>query len=166
MNLAGRGPMPREDRSTIRFRGKPDKSWQTVENTPFLAGRSRELPPLPHGKGLWHGRTLAWWDNIRTMPHARLWTDTDWDFAIATARLHHEFWLGDMKVETGLRIRERLMGVTWEARQSAGIKYAEPEPDTAPLAEVTQLPAGPASPAKPAKASPRSRVRAIDPDGA
>lgn len=160
----GVGRRPNPDRSAVRNRVPLSKELRRVVNTPFENGRNRELPPLPRGKGLWHERTLKWWDTIRTMPHARLWSESDWDFAIETAVIYQAFWLGDLKADTSLRIRERLMGCTYESRLSAGIVYAEPEPE--PLAEVMPLVVvDTATVAKPKKTTPRSRVRAVDVDG-
>lgn len=165
MLRAGGGRMPNPDRSAVRHRGKSEKTWRTVEDTPYLEGRERELPPLPRGKGLWHARTRAWWDSVRTMPHCRLWSESDWEFAAATALVFQAFWLGgDVKMEAPLRMRERLMGCTEESRVAGGIKYLAP--DEAPLAEVSQIVFMPdGSIKKPKTASPRSRVRAVDPDG-
>lgn len=162
----GVGRPANPDRSAVRNRVPLRKHYETVENIPFEEGRQRRLPPRPgHPKGIWPERTLRWWDNIRVMPHAKLWEDSDWDFATETAMIHAMFWQeGETKLATELRLRERLMGCTWEARVSAGIIYSDPEP--APLADVTALDAATARGARPAKATPRNRVRAIDPDGA
>ena len=88
MALAGRPPS-----NNPRNRNAKTYDWSPVENTPY-DGQSPDLPAR-NGRQRWHRETLAWWDAVRRMPHCRLWTDTDWRFAIETAVLVDEFWRGE-----------------------------------------------------------------------
>jgi len=68
------------------------------------------------------------WDAWRTMPHARLWRESDWAFALDTAELASRAFDEDAKVGllTELRYRQKAMGTTWAARQDMHIRYTEP----------------------------------------
>jgi hypothetical protein len=158
----GTGSQAREDRSNIRHR-KEVKGWTDFPDTPFLPGREQELPECPPGFE-WAPQTITWWDHIRTMPHASAWSDTDWSYAKATAFVHTMFWNGTITAAPELRMRERLMGCTWESRRAASIRYVPVEgaAETAALASVPE----PAAPATPISAAPsrKPRVRAIDPE--
>jgi hypothetical protein len=147
---AGAGRPPKEDRSTARNRNEI-KGWVEVEDKPFEAGSTRKLPDTPLGFE-WAEQTLEWWGHVRTMPHAALWSESDWDYAKATAFVHTLLWNGHVTAAAELRQRERLMGITWESRRAASIRY---------------VPAAPAAPEgttvvpTPLRAP---RLRAIDPD--
>ena len=46
-----------------------------------------DRPTLPrYGKA-----TVGWWEAVSTLPHCILWTPGDWQFALATARVHAAF---------------------------------------------------------------------------
>lgn len=114
--------------------------WTTVEATPFTGSS----PDLPHrGRQKWHAETLAWWEAVRRMPHCRLWTDTDWRFALETAVLVDAFWRGDPKPAAELRLRSAKLGLTHEDRLKLRIRYVDPQAeDTAAFvdpAAVTRL---------------------------
>lgn len=147
-------PMP--DRSEVRNRVAV-KNWIEVPDVPFAAGKKRHLPLSLD----WCQETQRWWAAVRTMPHCVLWSESDWQYAITTALVHNQVWgHGEVKMANELRIRERLLGVTEEARRERRIRYmpegAEPTPSTK-LAPVTHISGAPAKPA-------RSRPRAIDPE--
>jgi hypothetical protein len=104
--------------------------WTDVDNVPY-DGPAPELPKTC-GRKRWHEQVTAWWVEIRRMPHCRLWTETDWRFALETAYMKQQFWLeladGDMKSTTAteLRRREDQMGTTGEARRRLRIRYVDP----------------------------------------
>lgn len=102
--------------------------WTTVENTPWV-GPSPDLPS--RGRQRWHVETRAWWEAVRRMPHCRLWTETDWRFAIETARLVEEFWRGELNRAAELRLRSAKLGLTHEDRLKLRIRYAEPVDEAA-----------------------------------
>lgn len=130
MPLAGRPPS-----DNPRNRNVKTYEWAPVKNTPF-AGPSPDLP-AKSGRQRWHRETLAWWDAVRRMPHCRLWTESDWRFAIETAVLVEEFWRGELKVAAELRLRSAKLGLTHEDRLKLRIRYTTPDTDNA----VTEPPA-------------------------
>lgn len=75
------------------------------------------------------------------MPHARLWTAADWIFATDTIELAAAAFGGDIKVGLAaeLRLREKVMGTTWSARQDLRIRYTEPAAPRLDDTRVTQL---------------------------
>jgi len=68
------------------------------------------------------------WDAWRSIPHARLWRDADWQFALDTIELAAQAFQDGAKVGlfTQLRYREKVLGTTWSARQDMRIRYIEP----------------------------------------
>ena len=133
----------------------PLKAWTEVPDQLYTEGRARELPG---GRAVWALTTLHWWEAVRTMPHCRLWSDSDWAFAETTALLHQAVWTGDDPGKVAeLGRRERFLGMTREARDGMRIRYTEPEPQPgggAALAAVTAI-----------GATARQRPRPIDPNG-
>lgn len=122
MALAGRPPS-----NNPRNRNAKTHDWSPVENTPY-GGPSPDLPGR-NGRQRWHRETLAWWDAVRRMPHCRLWTDTDWRFAIETAVLVDEFWRGEPARAAELRLRAAKLGLTHEDRLKQRIRYTNPDSD-------------------------------------
>jgi hypothetical protein len=59
------------------------------------------------------------------MPHASLWTEADWQFALDTAEVAAAFHEGDTKMAVELRQREKIMGTTLDARRDLRIRYVE-----------------------------------------
>jgi hypothetical protein len=151
MGNVGAGRKPLADRSNVRNR-VPIKDWHEVPDAPYLDGNARRLPFIQGG---WPKATYDWWRTLRTMPHAVLWTEADWQFAATTALVHSLIWgpAQELGKCSELRQRERILGVTEESRRDLRIRYVPVEETPAELAEVTTL------------TSVRSpRIRAIDPD--
>lgn len=139
MAVVGRKPKPAEER---RNRTPAQHDWTEVENVPYEG----EVPLLPQRWGIdpeegvkvrlqWPARTRQWWRVISSMPHCVLWTEADWHFALDVAEVHARFIEGSNGTE--LRIREKLLGVTMDARRDLRIKYVEPQPEH--LATVTPI---------------------------
>jgi hypothetical protein len=63
------------------------------------------------------------------MPHASLWTEADWQFALDTAEVAAAFHDGDTKMAVELRQREKILGTTLDARRDLRIRYVEPRPE-------------------------------------
>jgi hypothetical protein len=145
------GAKPKEDRSQIRHRNPPAHDWTEVADVPF------DGPPLPPREtvysldnpfaggedapgGEWPRRTREWWEAIRQMPHAKLWSSADWQFAFDVAEIHARFtqgWKGYNGAE--LRMREKLLGNTMDARRDLRIRYIpKPEENVLP-ANVTRM---------------------------
>lgn len=130
------GAKPKADRTQIRHRVPPAHDWTEVERIPFDGPLlpDREVGwsigrPLDVDNNRWPRATQRWWEAVRTMPHAKLWTPTDWEFAFATAETHARFtegWKGANGAE--LRGREKLLGNTMDARRDMRIRYVDPKP--------------------------------------
>jgi hypothetical protein len=128
--------------------------WREVENVehdgPALGPRPVDLQtgaerprhiPLDAG---WPEATLDWWEAVRTMPHAVLWTRAEWRTARDAAETHARFVEGWKGCSSGseLRQREKQLGMTHDARRDLRIRYVEPKakPDPAALpANVSRL---------------------------
>lgn len=144
MALPGPAPKPNKIGRT------PNADWTEVPDVPFEAGRSRDLPsrfvetPTEDGQTVvterpWDAQTLAWWDVVRTLPHAALWTAADWLFASDTAYLKDSFYRGEAGSGemTEMRRREDLLGLSAEARRKMRVRYILPPHD-----EATETPSG------------------------
>lgn len=125
--MAVTGPDPK----TIKLGHSPGSTeWTDVPDVPY-DGPSPDLPVLPRRKR-WHEDVEAWWKLVRTMPHCRLWSPTDWAFAIQTARYKEQeardLADGSLKttLATEIRRREDQMGYTMEARRKLRIRYVDP----------------------------------------
>lgn len=73
------------------------------------------------------------------MPHCALWRATDWQFALDTAFVHAHFIAGEMSRAAELRLRERAMGTTEDARRDLRIRYVSATPEEQEDAGVTSL---------------------------
>lgn len=80
----------------------------------------------------WPAATRRWWTAVSRLPHCRLWTDGDWQFAQDTARLVAEFHAGNLSLSKEIRMREAVMGTTRDARRDLRIRYVDELPDDAP----------------------------------
>ena len=118
MAVAGRKPKPD---GLKRNRHPATHEWTLVPDAPFEGA-----PPLPAIGGK---ATKQWWAVVSTMPHCSLWSASDWQFAIDTARVHAQFVRGKPGTATELRNREKLMGVTMDARRDLRIRYVPAEPE-------------------------------------
>ena len=125
--MAFRGAKPKADRSQIRHKN-PVLEWTEIPDVPH------DGPELPQRWALrggleveiaWPVPTIRWWGKIRTMPHAKLWSATDWEFAFSSAELHARIVEGRGSL-TELRQREKIMLCTLEARQGSRIRYVAP----------------------------------------
>lgn len=72
-------------------------------------------------------QTAAWWRDVSSMPHCVLWAASDWRFAIETAFVADMLFQGDRAAASELRLRERVMGTTIDARRDLRIRYVAPE---------------------------------------
>jgi hypothetical protein len=136
--MAPRG-MKRKPAGEGRFRGARMHDWVEVDHTPFDGGP--DLPPRRSDGQLWPDGMHTKWDAWRSMPHARLWGEADWQYALDTAELAASAFEKGAKVGllAELRFREKQMGTTWSARQDMHIRYIAPaDPDVSPAA-VTSL---------------------------
>jgi hypothetical protein len=119
----------------------PVHEWIEVERIPYdgpvpLLGPRYRVDPESGLKVRteWPPRTREWWRVISAMPHCVLWDETDWQYAIDVAEVHARFIEGASGTE--LRIREKVLGNTMDARRDLRIRYIDPKPEAAPPAEV------------------------------
>lgn len=112
--MAGRGPAPETGRKINRRNEVPP----TNEITEDDELRGFELPEgvLP-GVEEWHPATCRWWHNWRKSAQAQSMLETDWDFLLDTALMHHTMWLkGKWEFASELRLRVAKFGATLEDR--------------------------------------------------
>jgi len=124
---------PGPDQKANKIGRTPNAAWTDVENVPY-AGRTLELPatllgnpPLP--------QVVAWWEVITTMPHCKLWSASDWLYALDTAIQKQEVYAGAAPVTLWAEVRRRedQMGTTVEARRKLGIRYVDPPAESSPV---------------------------------
>jgi hypothetical protein len=140
MAMPGRKPSERP----VVHRNKPSIDWTEVPNTPY-AGDRPELPEtreivdktgvvseLPYSKA-----TRKWWASVSSMPHCVLWHASDWAYALDTAVVHDQASYGSVSAMAELRLREKSLGTTFDARRDLRIRYVDAEPVT--LAVVDEL---------------------------
>jgi len=140
MAMAGRKP---SERPTVT-RHKPTHDWTEVPNVAY----DGEHPELPLSRTVLKGdepieipiekRTRDWWTALCKMPHCVLWQDSDWAFALDTAMVHAAASHGQVTAMAELRMREKVLGTTVDARRDLRIRYVEPEAQVA-VAPVSSI---------------------------
>lgn len=142
MAMAGRKPA---DRPTVT-RHKPTVDWTEVPNVPYT-GETPELPATrwvmnPKGELQEYPlekRTHDWWEALTSMPHCILWQKSDWQFALDTAMVHADACHGKTTAMAELRMREKIMGTTVDARRDLRIRYIDQEAEAPTIAPVADL---------------------------
>lgn len=132
--MAGGGRKPKAEDAKVN-RAPATHEWTEVADRPFTGKRPRLPAELP-------AATREWWERLTRLAHCVLWDDGDWQFALDTARVHAAFANGDMARAAELRLRERQMGSTRDARRDLRIRYVAPEPKAprrAPPAGITDF---------------------------
>lgn len=126
-----RGPLPKDP--AARARRNAVTPVRVVQAT---AAAQPKLPPLmvsyidADGQSrsrriAWPALTREWWAMWADSPLAAEFTATDWDFLRDTARLHAEYWRGNLKVAAELRLRVAKMGATPEDRARLRVQFAD-----------------------------------------
>ena len=124
-------------------------AWTEVEDVPFEGpwpdlprtyGDAVGMPEL----GPWTPPTRRWYNTLKRLPHAVLWRDTDWEYLLATAIIHHRFLAGGsggQAAATELRRRERELGMTVDARRDLRIRYVPKKtgPELAPVRAIDDV---------------------------
>ena len=72
----------------------------------------------------WPAQTRKWWQMWADSPLSNDFTATDWSELLDTARLHAEYWRGNLKVAGELRLRAAKYGATPEDRARLRIQFA------------------------------------------
>ena len=81
-------------------------------------------------------RTVQWWETWRRSAQAQVFIDTDWDFLLDTALLHHVMWTkGRWEFASEVRLRAAKYGATPEDRMRLKLKIETPA-DRQPPAET------------------------------
>nr|WTC12564.1 hypothetical protein OHA15_34000 [Streptomyces anthocyanicus] len=84
----------------------------------------------------WHPRTRKWWETWRRSAQAQVFLETDWDFLLDTALLHHVMWTkGRWEFASEVRLRAAKYGATPEDRMRLKLKIETPA-DKPVLAET------------------------------
>lgn len=137
--MSGRGMAPKETRSRPRDAKRRDAELNTVEVDGELRG-----PALPEGvldDESWHPRTVQWWTTWRRSAQAQTFTETDWDFLLDTALMHHTMWAKKRwEFAAELRLRAAKFGATPEDRMRLKLKIETPG-----VEKPTEAPRGVAS---------------------
>lgn len=128
---------PKATRSRARDAKARDAEMQPVEDDGALRG-----PELPEGvlpdQESWHPRTVQWWETWRRSPQAQTFIETDWDFLLDTALLHHVMWTkGKWEFASEVRLRAAKYGATPEDRMRLKLKIETPA-DKPPPAETAR----------------------------
>jgi hypothetical protein len=136
--MAPRGMKPKPQGES-RFRGLRMHDWVEVDGTAFDGGP--DLPARRRTGEPWPDSIREKWAVWRSMPHASLWREPDWEYALDTIELAATAFQMDAKVGllAELRFREKQMGTTWSARQDMHIRYVEAADVPAQPATVTTL---------------------------
>jgi hypothetical protein len=96
--------------------------------------RGRELPEGVLDNESWHPRTVQWWETWRRSAQAQMFTDTDWEFLLDTALMHHTMWAKQKwEFAAELRLRSAKFGATPEDRMRLRLSIETPVPGTGPL---------------------------------
>lgn len=131
--MAGRGMAPKGTRSRARDSKARDAELQKLEADGELRGPGLPEGVLPDGES-WHARTRAWWETWRRSPMAQTWLDTDWDFLLDTALLHHVMWTrGKWEFASEVRLRAAKYGATPEDRMRLKLKVETPQGAAPPV---------------------------------
>ena len=140
MGLPGNKPSNRPTTNRV----KSPHDWSEFSNVAYDGPRP-ELPlsrtVLKDGEPVEYPleiRTRDWWNAVSRMPHCVAWQDSDWVFAVETAMVHAVAAHGNISAMAELRMREKVMGTTMDARRDLRIRYVEPEVETI-LTLVPQL---------------------------
>lgn len=105
---------------------------QRVEDDGELRGPLLPEGVLPDDED-WHPRTRQWWDTWRRSAQAQVFIDTDWDFLLDTALLHHVMWTkGRWEFASEVRLRAAKYGATPEDRMRLKLQIETPADKPAP----------------------------------
>lgn len=133
--MAGRGMAPKATRSRARDSKARDAELNRVEDDGELRGPLLPEGVLPDDED-WHPRTRQWWETWRRSAQAQVFIETDWDFLLDTALLHHVMWTkGRWEFASEVRLRAAKYGATPEDRMRLKLKIETPA-DKAPPAET------------------------------
>ncbi|GCD94374.1 phage terminase small subunit [Embleya hyalina] len=113
--MPGHGPLPKSPAKRRRKNADPIAPRKLVPDAEL---RGPDLPDdaLPDPEP-WHPRTVGWWQTWRRSAQAREFPETDWDFLIDTALIHHTMGTkGRWDFASELRLLAAKFGATVEDR--------------------------------------------------
>lgn len=120
--MAGRGPAPKPA-------DKRRRRNSTSGSTSLVPDGKLRGPTLPRDID-WHPRTRAWWLTWRKSPQAQTFIDSDWDFLLDTALMHHAMWTaGQWTLAAEVRLRVGKFGSTPEDRARLKMEIDEDQDD-------------------------------------
>jgi hypothetical protein len=134
MAVRGRKPKPQGQAVT---RHKPTHEWTEVPDVPF-EGAPR-LPTRRMNGRPWSTRDRRAWKAWSTMPHCSLWYPATWEFAFDTMELAALMHDGDTKVAAEVRARQKVLGMTADARRDQRIRYVDPPAGNDVPADVARM---------------------------
>lgn len=71
--------------------------------------------------------TRRWWKVVTFIPHCALWDSGEWQFAVTSAIVANNVHYGINAAVAQLRVRERAMGTTPDARRALRIRCVDPD---------------------------------------
>lgn len=122
------GLPPKPDNERVR------RNAPRLESVPVKWDGIVRLPDLPDDYD-WCPRTLKWWKTWQESPQSMVMTETDYEYMLETAFIHHKAFVDPDKLTapymTNLmaEIRRRLAsyGGTWEARRKLAMSIESPQ---------------------------------------
>lgn len=130
--MGGRGQAPKDPEKRVRRNADQVPTSELTDDDEL---RGPELPDDVLGDESWHPQTLRWWNTWRTCPQAQTFLQTDWDFLLDTALMHHAMWSkGRWEFASELRLRAAKFGATPEDRQRLRMKVTDPDKPAATAA--------------------------------
>lgn len=129
--MAGRGPAPKDPSKRQRRNGDP-VALRIIHAAPTPQPDLPEIDLQVEVDGElisrefhWPERTRTWWRMWSESPLTDDYTQTDWDFLLDTAFLHAQFWQGETKLASEIRLRVAKFGATPEDRARLRIQFAQ-----------------------------------------
>lgn len=133
--MPGRGPAPKDASKRAR-RNKDAVELRVLEIQPTSQPKLPTLDFDALGKDdagettvvkkrfTWPATTKMWWEMLSRHPLAAEFTEMDWAYLAETAMIHAQFWKGDFKLASELRLREAKYGFTPEDRARLRMQFA------------------------------------------
>jgi len=124
--MAGRGPAASPTRSRTRDAKRREAEMTKLEDDGDLRGFPLPAGVLPDDDA-WHPMTIQWWDVWRRSAQAQSMLDSDWQFLLDTALLHHIMWSrGRWEFASEVRLRVAKHGATQEDRMRLRMQIDTP----------------------------------------
>jgi hypothetical protein len=122
--MGGKGQAPKDPETRRRRNADPIPTSELTDDDEL---RGSELPDdVLADDDKWHPQTLRWWNTWRASPQAQTFLQTDWDFLLDTALMHHAMWSkGRWEFASELRLRAAKFGATPEDRQRLRMKVTD-----------------------------------------